>query len=118
MKADQIFVRLKELAPNVAFTLDFTPDEEVKQFSDVVVTARSIHQGNLLEGSTSLSGLYKEDEEDLAGYLPQKLHEAAEELIDQIRSDNPTRNELQKVRHFLEQEMQDRWNEQIRANRS
>src|ERR1700721_1573741 len=50
---------------------------------DVDVTARTIRNGEMIEGTASLGGSYYQDEEpigEIHGYLPQKVDEAIEEL--------------------------------------
>lgn len=127
MTIDEVYARLKELAPNVSFTDSKEVDEDEVWDGDgpdpqdegftpyaVTWTATTIHQGNELEGNAYLGSCYMKDEEIGAchGYTPQKLEEAAQELKDQLPGNDPARDQLYKVLAFLKVEKRDRYNQQ------
>lgn len=96
LPGEQLLRKMKEVAPHIHFSVEFTPDpyfrwdgdgpdpaEEGYQAYDVDFFARAITKGNIVEGQASLGGHYAKPGEfdmDVSGYLPQKLEEAAAEL--------------------------------------
>lgn len=128
MTADQLQAKLKELAPNVAFDVQLTPDHDFRwdgdgpdpeddgyTAHDVEIAALAVHQGNMLSGESSMGGHYVNPDKpdpDLGGYLPQMLQEAGETLAQQLPDNDPKRDELRKVYDFLKQEMRDRYDRQ------
>lgn len=123
MTADQIKAKLKEIAPNVAFTVELTPDPNYRWDgdgpdpydngftpNDVDVKATMIVKGEPVSGSSSMGGHYTNDkpDSDLGGYLPQMLKEAADELAKEL----PGNPDLAAVSVFLTQEMRERYNRQ------
>lgn len=142
MTANDIYLTLKKLAPNVYFSagrkLDPSfiwdgdaPDPAEDGFDpyDVTVRAAAIINGELIEDSDSLGGSYfKENEplDDIHGYLPEMLQEAAALLQDHlILSVSPspldadaaqhrshTIRQLDRVLDFLKQELRARWQTQ------
>lgn len=135
MKSEEIYARLRELAPSVSFSasreLDPSfewdgdgPDPTDDGFDayDVTVIAQTIVNGNLVEECSYLGGSYfKEDEplDDIGGYLPQMLKEAAIELRDRRDPAMPHSQMLQlnAVVEFLTQEMRDRYNQQMQEQK-
>ena|SRR5688572_16656156 len=131
MNAEQIMERLREIAPNVAFSVSresdpyFSwdgegPDPRDEGFEpcNVTVTAKAIVNGRTVEGHDYLGGSYfKPDEKcgDVHGYLPQMLLEASEDLRLQspIEHGSPLDMALGHVAIFLNAEMRNRYNEQM-----
>lgn len=125
MTAEQIFSRLKELAPLVAFTVTHAPDhyfswdgdgpdprDEGYDPHDVTVSAATIHAGTVATGENYLGGHYikpGEPDPEISGYLPQMLDEAADELTAALPAAHPARPQLAAVVAFLSQEMRDRY---------
>lgn len=91
-----IFKTLKELAPQIAFSVKFDRDEnyvwdgdgpdpagEGYFAYDVSVIARAVAGGELVDGEGNRGGHYQKPGEmdyDISGYLPQLLKDAAREL--------------------------------------
>lgn len=111
---------LKVIAPGIAFSVSRKHDEHYVWDESgrdprgrgflpyvIVVKARSIIHGELLEGSASICGSYYKPEEpigDIHGYLPQMLMEAAEILDSQICARfgvHPAREEALAAVQFL-----------------
>ncbi len=130
MNAEQIYERLKQIAPNVCFTVT----REVDEFAvwdgdpakdpakrgmicyDVDITAAAIFLGEAYEETASL-GLcyYHEDEEigDIGGFLPQKLNGAAKELFRTLPKEaDSLLSQLADVKSMLQIEIQQRYQEQ------
>ncbi len=127
MTHEEIYARLKKLAPHIAFEASRTrdgqvvwdgnpeddPSDEMDTY-DIDVTATMVVMGELVVGTASLGDCWMKDEEeigDIHGYLPQKQKEAVEDLLSQV--DDPfVIMELDAVHAFLKQEMKDRYKEQ------
>lgn len=140
MTATEIYARLKDLAPNVAFSASKDEDRSCVWDGngpdpadngliayDVTVTACTILDGDYVEGNAYLGSCYMEHDEaidDIGGYLPQKLEEAAEDLQNEIAdlqdgvSLRHVENQLKNVIAFIKQEMQYRYDAQRQENRS
>lgn len=128
MTATEIYARLKTLAPSVVFSakaeVDYNfrwdgdgpdPVDEGYDAHDVEVTATAVTEGTLQTGTAYMCGHYRKDDEpldDLGGYLPQMLEEAAMELVTLTPPDSHLRRELTNALSFLKQEMQDRYDAQ------
>lgn len=94
---EAIFRELKRIAPNIAFSVDWTEDPNFKWdgdgpdprdqgylFYDVEVNAKTIIHGEEYEGKKYLGGVDgKPDEQDpdVHGYLPQMLQGAVADMI-------------------------------------
>lgn len=88
---------LKKVAPSISFSVFYTidhnfrwdgdgPDPVDEGFDayDVDVYARTVVDGDILEGRASLGGTYEKPgtkDPDIGGYLPQMLEEAVDELL-------------------------------------
>jgi hypothetical protein len=132
MNADEIYAELKRLAPHVAFstTKSFAEEEQWEgdgddpadegfYVYDVEVTAKTIHQGKLYSVSSYIGDFYMHLDEpigDIAGYLPQKLEEVVDLIID--IKDDKIKAELLAVRKFLKKEIQQRYSEQMEGRES
>lgn len=135
MTADEILAKLKELAPSVAFetsrSIDATfewdgdgpdPADDGMFPYDVLVTASTVIDGELIEGRAGLGGCYMTKEEkidDIGGYLPQKLEEALDELADQLAGNMEpdttllsVKAQLRVSKAFLKNESRRRWEEE------
>jgi hypothetical protein len=128
MTAKEIFAKLKTIAPNVAFAVGTTPDPSFQwdgdgpdpqdngyEPVDVDVTATAIVDGEMLTGTDNMGGHYVNDDEpddELGGYLPQMLRDAAEDLRTSLARNSPLKAELVAVEDFLKTEMRDRYNAQ------
>jgi hypothetical protein len=128
MTHDEIYTELRALAPSVAFFASSAPDpdfdwdgdgpdpaEEGMMAVDVTVTALAVADGAEVTGEAYLGGHYlypNEEAGDIGGYLPQKLAEAADHLVEQLPPLSPLRHELAAVRAFLDREMRDRYDRQ------
>lgn len=132
MTPNEIYARLRELAPSVVFSAERErddsfcwdgdgPDPVENGFEafDITVYAKAAVDGVLVEGRASLGGCYMLPDEELGnvgGYLPQMLEEAAKELYEQIPSlFGSVRTQLERVMDFLNQELRRRYAEQQSA---
>ena len=127
MTYEEIYDKLRELAPNVLFSanreLDShlswdgdgpSPREEGFSPYDVQVTAAAIINGCLIEADVHLGDSWYMDDEplgDIHGYLPQMLKKVALELWERL-TDDKIKKQLVAVRRFLHQEMNDLWQAQ------
>lgn len=128
MQPAEIFQELKALAPGVAFSVETEPDpnyvwdgsKETDPADDgmmavtVDIVATTIIDGAMVEGFAHLMGHYvgDEDDSDLGGYLPQKLHEAAVDLRVTIGEKHLVADQLFRVISFLKRELKERYDEQ------
>lgn len=138
----QIFNRLAEIAPSVAFKVVWTHDQDAK-FSDIKqclgpnarpsqwqawaseVNAVTIINGELFEASEYLCGTWEKARQhpgkcnpDISGYLPQMLEEALQDLASLIlvRSKSKTDGlEVENAIAFIKTEMRERYDEQQKA---
>lgn len=118
---------MRTIAPNVVFIATRDPDPDYVWDGDgpdpidddfeaynVDVTVNTVVDGKAFEAVASLGGCYFKDDEpidDLHGYLPQKLEEAASELHGQVPDSN-VKDQLSHAIAMLKQEMTDRWQAQ------
>lgn len=132
MNAKEIFNNLAELAPSVVFRASREADECFVWDGDgpdpweegytpynVTVEAMTIVGGVTVEGQSHLGGsYYKFDEpiDDVHGYLPQMLEEAAEELEGEPEIVEPVAGQLKAAIAFLRKELEDRYAEQHQPN--
>jgi hypothetical protein len=132
MTHTELYERLADIAPHVAFSASLEPDidnvwdgdgpdpeNEGMEAVEVRVSAQAIVNGWLYEGEAHLCGhyVYPGDlPDDISGYLPQKLEEAAKELLEQVE-DPIIRDELTKALAMIDQEMTDRYNAQMAERR-
>jgi len=125
-----IYAKLKKLAPSVAFSTSREPDLDCVWDGDgpdprddgfdpyiVVVTARTVHSGEILEEYEYLSGSYFKGDEpigDVHGYLPQMLKEATNELMlkKELLPRDGVYRQLELVHDYLTKLMRERWEEQ------
>lgn len=130
MTAAQILDRLRETAPDVAFSVATQPDHDFRwdgdgpdpaedgfTACDVDVTAAVVSGGRLISEVSSMGGHYTRadrPDDDLGGYLPQMLRDAADGLLRQI-GDHTARPGLAAASALLGDEMRRRYDEQ-RAN--
>jgi hypothetical protein len=134
MTTEQVYAKLKELAPSVHFTASREFDDDEVWDGDgpdpvedgfmpytVEIEATTIIGGEAIEASAYLGSSYMKDDEeidDMHGYLPQKLEEAAEDLLKQIeekfkgKRTHGVITQLDAVLAFLTQLMHDRYHEQ------
>lgn len=128
MTATELYARLKTVAPNVAFGAASKKDhyyvwdgdgpdpvDEGFYAHDVEVTATAVTEGAIQTGTAYMCGHYRKDDEpldDLGGYLPQMLEEAANELVKLTPPDSHLRAELTNALSLLTQEMRDRYDAQ------
>jgi len=125
MKIPDYQAKLKDLAPGVAFSVEWSPDphslwdpqwgdqEEFEAF-DVDVFARTIEAGEIIERFSSLGECWEipdKKDPEIGGYLPQMLQEAAKELLD-VAGSHEISEQLGAVVQFLKQLMQERWETQ------
>ena len=132
MTANEIHTRLQQLAPSVSFASSRKqdtffrwdgdgPDPEDEGFLayDVDVTATTIIEGKLVSSTASLGGCYMTHDEpidDIHGYLPQMLEEAASDLAKLLPEGHALHENLTAVTDFLSQEMRGRWEQQQKGN--
>jgi hypothetical protein len=128
MTANELYAKLRELAPSVAFSAHkerddyYTWDGDGAEPDDVDahnidVRAETVAGGVLVSGTASLGGCYMawgEEIGDVGGYLPQMLRDAAEELKGEV-SDADVIRELDAAVAFLRQEMRERYDAQRSA---
>jgi hypothetical protein len=130
MTHDEIYGRLREIAPSIVFTATTQPDEDGVWDGDgpdpaddgmimveVIISARVIHKGEFGSGESYLSGHYiypGDSPDDISGYLPQKLEEATADLINNLPDNSPFDKELNAVLIFLNQEMHSRYYDEQR----
>ena len=129
MSHEELYARLREIAPSVAFSArkEIDPycrwdgDGEAPENMDpynVDVRAETVANGMMVQGEYSLGGCwmeYGEEIGDVGGYLPQMLEGAAEELkmrLTKRRADGVTVRELDRVCEFLAREMRERYDRQ------
>lgn len=132
---EAIFAELKKIAPNIVFSVRREEDpnyrwdgdgpdpaEEGYVAYDVDVTARAIVNGEDIEGRNSLGGTYNKPDEfdqDISGYLPQMLEEAAKELLMQLRDvvglEEPIDRQAMAAGKYLREVMRLRYEEQRRG---
>jgi hypothetical protein len=127
---------LKQIAPAIALSVSRTHDENFVWDGDgpdpvddgylpfdVDVKARSIVQGEILEGSQSLGGSYFAPDEpigDCHGYLPQMLEEAIADLLKQPAIENQSAiwHQGRQAQDFLRRLMREQYEAQRKkANR-
>lgn len=129
MTTEEIYARLRELAPNVLFSASKQPDPDIARDEldgtsnpdldpySVTISARCIIGGREYEGNGYLGGVWMEYDEpidDLGGYLLQKLEEATVELKAWAVSKSPEIvAELDAVLTFLKEEMHRSYEEQM-----
>lgn len=127
MKAN-LLEKLKTIAPNVVFSatrqLDPycswdgdgpSPRDEGFSPYNVIVVAKCIERGEIIEGESCLgSSWFKHDEPigDAHGYLPQMLEEAATELQEKAGEDR-TNDQLLAAIVAIKSEMKRAYNEQM-----
>ncbi len=131
MTSRQIFLRLAEIAPSIAFSQFREEDDSIPWDGDspdpaeegyraytVTVRAVAIEDGQQKEGNAYLGSCYFKDEEpidDNGGYLPQMIEEAAADLLDDI-NDNPGNAaivaQIEAAIGFINEEMSNRYAEQ------
>lgn len=126
-----IFKKLKQIAPNIAFSVSHTadpyhswdgegPDPRDEGFSpyDVEVTARAIVYGEEVQGQDTLGGSYDKPGEfdpDLYGYLPQMLREAVDDLAKQRLVVGSLLKQAHAASKYLKEVMRKRYEEQKTA---
>lgn len=102
MKSEEIFEKLRLLAPSIAFSVSRERDLDYSWCGDgddptengfdaylVTVKAQIVFNGELVEEKDYLGGCYfKEDEplDDVNGYLPQMLENVATDLCEKLSS--------------------------------
>jgi hypothetical protein len=95
----EVFSKLGQLAPSISFDVEWDEDpyfpwdgdgpdpaDEGMVAHDVIVYARAIVAGRMIEGERSLGGVYElpgKRDPEIHGYLYQMLEEAVEELAHQ-----------------------------------
>lgn len=127
MKTPYYQEKLKELAPNVVFSLSWSPDHDGRwdktwgdqndfECLNADFSAKAIVGGVEVEGNAYLGECwekYGERDPEVGGYLPQKLQEAANELFKLVPEDaEALRKELFAVDRYLKEIMQQRWEDQ------
>jgi len=121
-----IWVNLKIIAPNIAFGMsreedpDFVwdgdgpdPREEGATAYDVYIRAEAVVDGEHIEGHASLGGhllMPGESDDDISGYLPQMLEEAAEEL--ETQATGAVKKQAKAAREYLKKVLRARYKEQ------
>lgn len=124
----KLFAELARIAPNCRFSASRTldpccswdgdgadPREQGFSAYDVTVTAETIINGEIVEGSASLGPSWYQPGEpldDIHGYLPQMLEEAATELQGKVEHCSPLYFTLAHAITFLKNEMRRLYNEQ------
>lgn len=127
MTADEIYAKLREIAPSIAFSASREHDHDEIWDGDgpdpaedgytpyvVEVNANVIINGEFIESAAYLGGSYYQYDEpldDVHGYLPQMLEEAATELYDEINIGD-LKVQLSGVITFLKNEMRERYDAQ------
>jgi hypothetical protein len=125
----RIFQKLRKLAPSIAFDVEHThdpnfvwdgdgpdPSEENYLPYDVDVYARTIENGEILEGQRSMGGVYEIPEKidlGIGGYLPQMLKEAIDELGTQVK-EGQVLEQVTAARQYLKEFMRIRYESQAR----
>src|SRR3990167_1328629 len=129
-----IFAQLKKIAPNISFKVSRSPDHNFRWDGDgpdpaedgyvaydVDVYARTIIDGEVVEGRQSLGGSYDkpgEFDSDIHGYLPQMLEEAATELAGELKGDAaPLLRQLAEAKKYLKQVLSSRYASSMRRRR-
>ena len=106
MSQSAILETLRQVAPSVAFTIEWEHDEYEEWDGDgpspaeggyipfyVKVTAHIIHNGQFMTGADALGGCWMLDSEpvdDIHGYLPDMLLMAIENLVIRLGSMDTT----------------------------
>jgi hypothetical protein len=132
LTAEQILSRLKDLAPDVAFSVvseplpDYVwdgdgpdPIEDGLMPHEVVVSARAVENAALIEDDKACYGHYLKEGEspgDVGGYLPQMLKDAASYLLKRL-TDGRLKGQVRAVIEFLRVEMRERWEEEQRGKK-
>lgn len=127
MNTNEILKKMKELAPNVAFDLNHEIDDlyvwdgdpnqnpETDDFvpHEITITAKTIHQGVLIQGEAVSTGHYAKygQEPNIDDLLPQLLQDALDELIEQF---SEISQKCDNARKFLEEIIRDAYNQQRR----
>lgn len=125
-----LFAQLTAIASAIAFSISYErddsfrwdgdgpdPREEGFDVYDVTVSASAIVNGTLVIGSDSMGGHYEkpdERDEDLGGYLPQMLDEAAADLARALGKSGcvDLLAQIESARAHLKTEMHRRYEEQ------
>ncbi len=129
MKPEQIFAKLREIAPDVVFSTSRGLDCDCPRTDEpdnldpysITVTATCIVGGVMLKGHAYLGGCwmeYVEAIDDIGGYLPQMLQEAAIGLRQFVlqRGGMSIARELDYVERFIREEMHNRCEKQHAEN--
>lgn len=119
---------LAELAPSISFGIVWEvdnyfswdgegPDPREEGFSpyNVTVSATSISKGKVIEGFAYLGGCYEkpgEKDPDVHGYLPQKLEEAIDDILDLLRGS--TKDQAEAAKAYLKKVMKLRHGNQMK----
>jgi hypothetical protein len=127
--------QLVKLAPNIEFSVSWSPDfserwnekdwgkKGERECFNADVSAKAIVRGKLIEGNGYLGGCWEipgDFDPDIGGYLPQKLEEAAEELLGALADqggDASIAAQLLEALGFLKKEMQERYDKQMKGRK-
>jgi len=125
--SESLFQVLRNIAPTVVFSLDWSPDNdtvwesEYGEQEDLMSYIADVSVVAILEGVMVKSNIYLGDcwevpgdfDEDIGGYLPQMLKESADNLLrEQLSLPLEIRNQLLAATIFLSSEMTRRWKKQ------